>query len=175
MSGGKGGSTTSQVQIPKYIEDAAKANLARADYVSGLGYTPYYGPDVAAQTPLQTAAIQGLNAASSAYGLGSVDPYAGMPQAQNYGGLMGYSSGGIYDQAVNELANRAPGQYEAIRNMFINPQTGAAPNAPFPSAPPEPDTVTDTQVSAPAQTYGYGVNPYEPGTQEWIDFVSSRR
>ena len=34
MSGGKGGSTSSTVTIPQYIEDAAKANLAKAEEIS---------------------------------------------------------------------------------------------------------------------------------------------
>ena len=31
MSGGKGGSTTSEITVPDYIEDAARRNLAKAD------------------------------------------------------------------------------------------------------------------------------------------------
>ena len=34
MSGGKGGSTTSQVQIPEYIEAAAQRNLNKAERIS---------------------------------------------------------------------------------------------------------------------------------------------
>ena len=36
---GKGGSSTS-VEIPDYIENAARNNLQRADFVSKLGYVP---------------------------------------------------------------------------------------------------------------------------------------
>ena len=43
MSGGKGGSTTSEITVPDYIENAAKANLAKADAISQVGFTPYYG------------------------------------------------------------------------------------------------------------------------------------
>ena len=94
-----------------------------------------------------------------------------MPQAQDFGGVMGYSSGGIYDQAVNELANRAPGQYEAIRNMFINPQTGAAPVASF--APPV-EPVASTVTSAPTFTGSAGDSYYEQqqreqAQQDWQD------
>ena len=55
MSGGKGGSTTSSVEIPEYIEEAARRNLAKAEDISQIGYVPYYGPDVAAFTPFQEA------------------------------------------------------------------------------------------------------------------------
>jgi hypothetical protein len=52
----------------------------------------------------------------------------GMPAPQTFsGGVQGYSSGGLYDEALAELQRRAPGQYDAITGMFINPQTGAAP------------------------------------------------
>ena len=60
MAGGKGGSTTSTVEVPQYIEDAARRNLERADLISKIGYVPYYGPEVAAMTPAQEAAFQQL-------------------------------------------------------------------------------------------------------------------
>ena len=173
MSGGKGGSTTSQVQIPKYIEDAAKTNLARADYVASLGHKPYYGPDVAAQTPLTQAALGNLGSAALSYGLGTASPTAGMPQAQDFGGVMGYSSGGIYDQAVNELANRAPGQYEAIRNMFIDQQTGAAPVLSF--APAVEEQMANGGIyNSPVYTGRAGDSDYEQqqreqAQQDWQD------
>ena len=58
MAGGKGGSQTSSVEIPEYIEKAAQRNLNKAERISQLGYVPYYGPDVAAFTPMQQAAMQ---------------------------------------------------------------------------------------------------------------------
>jgi hypothetical protein len=143
MGGGKGGSTTSKVEIPKWLEDAAQENLARGRYVSGLGYAPYYGPDVAAQTPLQVAANQGVSSAAGAFGLpggGLSMGTEGMPTQQTFaGGVQGYSSGGLYDQAVQELQLRRPGQYNAMTDMFINPYTGAAPQLSFgPTVAPLP-------------------------------------
>lgn len=131
MAGGKGGSQS--VKIPKYLEEAAQRNLARADYISSLGLVDYSGPDVAAMTPLQLAAIQGTGQAASAFGLsgGGVTGTEGMPVATEMpGGGMAYSSFPIYQQAKDELAARAPGQYDAIRAMYIDPITGAAPTAP---------------------------------------------
>jgi len=58
MAGGKGGSSTTTVEVPEYIEEAAKRNLTRADVISQIGYVPYYGADVAAFTPLQEAAFK---------------------------------------------------------------------------------------------------------------------
>lgn len=127
-NGGKGGKSTTEVKIPEWLETAARGNIARAENVAGLGYTPYYGPDVAAMTPMQTAAGQGINTAAGAFGLGTTDLSMGMPAPQTFaGGVQGYSSGGLYDQSLAELQRRAPGQYNAITGMFINPQTGAAP------------------------------------------------
>ena len=40
MSGGKGGSSTSSVQIPEYIETAAQNNLNMAQDVSQIGFVP---------------------------------------------------------------------------------------------------------------------------------------
>lgn len=133
--GGKGGKQTTSVTVPEWLETAAKGNLARADELAKIGYTPYYGPDVAAMTPAQIAAMQGTNAAAQAFGLGGFDPMVGMPQAQNFGGMQAYSSGGLYDQALADLEARAPGQLAALRAPFINPVTGAAPASPFGSTP----------------------------------------
>lgn len=125
MSGGKGGSQSSSVEIPDWIRGPSERNLARAEYAAGLGYVPYYGPDVAAMTPMQQASMQNTNQAAGAFGMAAPsDPMAGMPQAQNFGGMNAYSSGNLYDQALNELALRRPAQSDALTSMFIDPVTG---------------------------------------------------
>ena len=132
MSGGKGGSTTSRVEIPAWAEEAAKRNIQRADVLSQIGYVPYYGPDVAAFTPMQEASFMGTNAAAQAFGMPSVyGSVTGMPRPQDYGGIRGYSSQPIYASAVNQLRAERPGQYAAMTSPFIDPITGAAPAAPF--------------------------------------------
>jgi hypothetical protein len=127
--GGKGGSQSTSVEIPAWLQGAAQANLAKAGEISKIGYTPYYGPDVAAMTPLQQASISNTNLGASAFGLGGTpSPMAGMPTAQTFAnGMQGYSSGGLYDQALAQLAARNPGQFAAIQAPFINPVTGAQP------------------------------------------------
>lgn len=141
MSGGKGGRETTEVKIPEWLEAAAKENLARGQAVANLGPMPYYGPDVAAMTPLQIASNQGLSSAAGAFGLGGGGlsmGTEGMPTPQTFaGGVQGYSSGGLYDQALAELEARRPGQYNAITGMFVDPITGAAPALSFgPSVQP---------------------------------------
>jgi hypothetical protein len=159
--GGKGGQSTTEVKIPEWLETAARGNIGRAENVAGLGYTPYYGPDVAAMTPMQTAAGQGINTAAGAFGLGSGELSMGMPAPQTFaGGVQGYSSGGLYDEALAELQRRAPGQYDAITGMFINPQTGAAPLS-FGSgvSPMAPMAAAPVTYAQPAPVGGSGRAP----------------
>ena len=133
MSGGKGGSTSSTVTIPQYIEDAARANLAKADEISKIGYVPYYGPDVAAFTPMQQAGFQNTAGMADAFGLaGGGTGMEGMPTPTTYaGGVQGYSSAPMFEQSMAELEARRPGQYAAINAPFIDPVTGAQPMAPY--------------------------------------------
>jgi len=133
MSGGKGGSTTSTVTIPQYIEDAAKANLAKADKIAQIGYTPYYGPDVAAFNQMQQAGFQNTAGMADAFGLaGGGTGMEGMPMPTTYaGGIQGYSSAPMFEQSMAELEARRPGQYAAINAPFIDPVTGAAPDYPY--------------------------------------------
>ena len=133
--GGKGGSQSTSVQVPAWLENAAQQNLGRANQVSQIGYTPYFGPDVAAMTPMQIASMQGTNQAASAFGLPTADPMAGMPQAQDYGGMSAYSSAPMFEQSVAALRANAPGQANAIAGMFIDPITGQMASQPMAQQP----------------------------------------
>ena len=161
MSGGKGGSQTSEVSVPQYIEDAARRNLQKADMVSEVGYAPNYGPDVAAFTPAQLAAMMNTNDTASAFGL-NVPETSGMPEATEYaGGVLGYSSMPLSEQALEEFRSARPGQAEYIDSFFVDPVTGEpnyAPPAPPVAAssssgssgpyipPPPPDYVHNGQT-----------------------------
>lgn len=135
--GGKGGSQTTQVEIPAWLESAAQRNIGRAEELAQIGYTPYYGPDVAALTPMQQAGMQNTSSAAQAFGMAGGDPMAGMPQAQDFGGgVSGYSSAPLYDAAVAQLQSQRPGQYAAMQAPFINPITGAPASSPFGTASP---------------------------------------
>lgn len=119
--GGKGGSQTSSAEIPKWAEDAMKQNLARAQEAGQVGYMPYYGPDVAAFTPMQEAGMQSSYDAAAAYGLAPQggNAMAGMPQAQTFeGGIRGYSSGDLFEQARREFEARNPSQATAYNELF---------------------------------------------------------
>ena len=137
MSGGKGGSTTSSVEVPQYIEDAARRNLLRAQDISQIGYTPYYGPDVAAFTPMQEASFAGTQELASAFGTPTAQgSITGMPEAQTFaGGIRGYSSAPLFEESVDEFGRRRPAQKAFIDSMFIDPVTGGyapiSPDAPL--------------------------------------------
>ena len=118
--GGKGGRQTSATTIPAWVQEPAQANLARADEISQIGYVPYYGPDVAAFQPTQTAAFQNTADAASAFGMNGAMP--NMPTPTEFApGVQGYSSAPILDAAMEELRIRRPGQYAAINAQFIDP------------------------------------------------------
>lgn len=132
-----GGSQSTSTEVPQWLEDAARVNLARADEISSIGYVPYYGPDVAAFTPSQQAAFANTGQAAGAFGLpgGGLIGTEGIPQPQQFaGGISGYSSAPLYQQSVDALSANRPGQYDFMTGMFINPFTGAAPRGPFGNA-----------------------------------------
>ena len=127
---GKGGSTSSTVAVPEYIEDAARRNLTEADKIRRLGFIPEYGPTVAAFTPMQEAAFQGTAQAAGAFGLpgggmSMQDISGGMPAPTTYaGGVRGYSSLPIYEQALEAFGQARPGQKRYAESFFIDPVTG---------------------------------------------------
>jgi len=122
---GKGGSSTN-VEIPDYIENAARNNLARADFVSKLGFVPQsFGPTVAAFTPMQQSAFGNTAQAADAFGLGApvgADVFGGMGEPTTYAdGIRAYSAAPLFNQTMDEFAAARPGQFNAINSMFIDP------------------------------------------------------
>jgi hypothetical protein len=112
MSGGKGGSQTQQVQIPAWMEDVARRNLARAEAISKVGYMPYYGPDVAGFGPTGDIARQANIDAAIAFGMA--------PEGTRATPMGDLSSGTLYDQAVAEYERRNPGAASYYNQFFIN-------------------------------------------------------
>mgnify|MGYP000373703095 CR=1 FL=1 len=154
----KGGSTTSKTEIPAWLENAAIENINKARNVSQLGYTPYYGPDVAAFSPMQQQSMQSTGNAASAFGLApqGFDAMAGMPQAQTFaGGVQGYSSAPLYQQALDQLQANRPGQYQAMTDMFIDPFTGAPAQGSYNATPAQVDQMFDR---TPANQPDYAIN-----------------
>lgn len=159
--GGKGGSQSTKVEIPKWAEDAMKANLKKAQGLSEVGYMPYYGPDVAAFTPMQEMGMQGAYDAAAAFGIGGAekggDALAGLPEAKDFGGgLRGYSSGDLFEMARAEFAGRNPQQAAAYDKFFVQSGGGQA-GAGFPSAyGGEVPPFVDPTSGFTEETYGGG-------------------
>lgn len=187
-----GGSQTSETKLPEPIEKQMPVVIDKGNFVSEIGFAPLYGPDVAALSPLEEAAMRNTSNAASAFGMYTpqadplaqingttapvdpsqyqnvdaatainnayktqlgrdpdaagfdfwmqnynpetfandfaagtrVDPLTGLAMPGTANGIRGYSSGAGFDNAVNELKQRRPGQHDALMAMFLNPQTG---------------------------------------------------
>jgi len=142
----KGGSTTSNTEIPAWLENAAIENINKARDVSEIGYVPYYGPDVAAFSPMQQQSMQSTGNAASAFGLApqGFDAMSGMPQAQTFaGGVQGYSSAPLYQESLDQLQANRPAQYQAMTDMFIDPFTGARPQGNYTATPAQAEQMFD--------------------------------
>ena len=165
MSGGKGGSTTSEVTVPAYIENAARANLAKADAISQVGYTPYYGADVAAFNPMQQASFQNTADSASAFGMATptspTDIMGNMGAPQTYAnGVTGYSSAPMFQDAVDTLGYFRPNQKALMDSFFVNPNTGFDPSGAY-TASPASGVAMEMQGQNPSfrpNTNDYGAN-----------------
>jgi hypothetical protein len=125
--GGKGGgkTTTTETTVPNWIRDPAARNLQRAEAVQQLEYMPYYGPQVAAFTDTQNAAMNNNIETAKAFGLldpnSSLTATSSMPTPTTYdNGMRGYSSIPLYDQALAELTASNPDNMDAYNNLFGN-------------------------------------------------------
>jgi len=146
--GGKGGSTTTSVSAPPYMDVGAQNVVRRGEDISRIGNIGYYGPDVAALTPMQQMSMQNIANQAAAFGLlAPTDVTAGMPQAVDYGMVSGYSSGDLYDMAMRELAQRRPEQYQAISRQFTGMPDYSSPDY-RPAGPPliSPKEIYDGRV-----------------------------
>lgn len=115
----KGGSQKTEVKVPEWLEDAAKQAIARANQSANIGYMPYYGPDVAALNPTQIGAMRTTNQAARAFGMDTTPPMQGMPKPQTFrGGIQGYSSGPLFQQARQEFAQRHPRQHNLYNSFY---------------------------------------------------------
>lgn len=127
MGGFLGGRNQSSAQLPGFIEDAAQRAIQRGEQAAQIGFVPFSGPEVAAFTPMQEAAFAGTNQAASAFGLPTVSGPQ-FPEPQTFaGGVRGFSSRGLLDEAISQLGQERPGQLEAIQSFFIDPVTGDLP------------------------------------------------
>ena len=148
MSGGKGGSTTSEQKIPEWLEGPAKANLEKARLAGEIGYMPYYGPEVAALSPMQQSSMQNTMGAMSAFGMAPAGAQyqSSLPQTTTMGGVTGYSSGNLYDQALAELGRRNPDQMERYNRAMASTSDAT-------SAANQGSTQTDPRLNTASPMY----------------------
>lgn len=123
------GKQSSEVRLPSHIDQASKDALAQAQQAAAIGYTPYYGPDVAAFSPMQQASFGSTNMAASAYGL-PTGQGTGMPAPTTFSnGVSGYSSAPGFQAALAELQRQNPAQFNAIAGLFPGMFPGAGQQA----------------------------------------------
>lgn len=132
-----GGSTESKTknEPPAWWSKAAQEALAQAEKASKIGYVPYMGPDVAALNPQMIQGMQQAADWSAAFdtpGVAAPSVAASIPAPTDFGGgIQGYSSYPMFQDALAAFEKAYPGQAAYIRSFFVNPQTGpAAPATP---------------------------------------------
>ena len=135
----KGGTTSagSATEIPQWVQDAGRKQYQTGTELGQIGYTPYYGADVAAFNPMQESAFRSTGTAADAFGMGPAStvpsgatfgPHSptwatdGIPTAQTFAGNMrGYSGMPMYTQALNTLEEQRPFQKQQLEQQFIDP------------------------------------------------------
>tara|TARA_Y100000015_G_scaffold35051_1_gene35545 strand:+ start:1146 stop:1589 length:444 start_codon:yes stop_codon:yes gene_type:complete len=120
----KGGTQVDMATLPEFAETRVQQGLNMGADVAGTGYTPYYGPDVAALSPREQAAFQSTDAAASAFGMPTSGANSYLPEATTMGGVTGYSSAPMFEANVDALKANRPGQAEYLESFTINPVTG---------------------------------------------------
>ena len=122
---GKGGSTQS-VQVPQWLEDAARRNLGIADQVARVGPVPLsYGPTVADFTDAQRAAFNNTNAMAAAYGMDAPGQYNVGSPVTYPNGVRALSAAPLFEAQMAAFRDARPGQANYIDGFFIDPITGA--------------------------------------------------
>lgn len=155
--GGKGGSQSTSVKLPQFVEDAASRAIDRGEAASQIGFVPFSGPEVAAFTPQQELAFAATNQAAEAFGL-PAQTGTGLPAPQDFGGgVMGFSSRPVLDFALGALEEERPGQFAALQAPFIDPVTGELPLAMGQPVAATPGAVNVTPIARPDE--GAAHNP----------------
>lgn len=127
---------TDTATLPAWQEQAYQQGLNMAGDVSQIGYVPYYGPEVAAFSPMQQASFANTDQMAGAFGMQGTGGQQYMPQAETFaGGVQGYSSAPIFEQAVDTLAQNRPAQADYIASFGIDPVTGEVGSRTFRNQP----------------------------------------
>jgi len=126
MSGG-GGSTTQKPYVPKFAETAMQQGIGMGTDLAPLQdtYTPLYGPQVAALSPMEQAGMQGTDMMAGAFGMPSTGGQQYLPQAQTYeGGIQGYSARPMVEGMISQFQAERPEQAKYRESFGIDPVSG---------------------------------------------------
>lgn len=98
--GGKGQSTTTEVELPPELDAAAGEVLGAAFNAASLPYKPNRGVTIASFAPQEKAAIRGASTMAAAFGLSPGTGHNNFGMADDTKGplgVRGYSTGSTYD------------------------------------------------------------------------------
>lgn len=197
MSSALFGSSKQTASIPAWLEEPTKQMLDKSMAMSEVGYQPWMGPDVAALSPQERAAMENTAGAANAFGMSTpevggmtgpqpapvnpadygedaakverianayrdvlgrdpdqagldywrnnfdeanfdaafrsgineparVDTLTGLPEPEQFGNVLGYSSAPLFNQAKEAFAQAQPGTADHYNQFFVDPQTGEA-------------------------------------------------
>lgn len=119
-----GGKQTTETKIPDWLREPTIRAIERGENIAQIGYTPYYGPEVAAMTTDQRAAQQNNRDAAAAFGMNNTGGLNYLPVEHFGNGAWGFSSQPIFESAMDQFRQERPGQYDYINSFFIDPSTG---------------------------------------------------
>lgn len=120
----KGGTQIDAKTLPKFAEQGVQQGLNMGTDAAGMGYTPYYGPEVAALSPREQAAFESTDMAASAFGMPTANAGSYLPDPTTMGGVTGYSSAPMYEASVDALRAERPAQADYLESFTIDPVTG---------------------------------------------------
>jgi len=122
-----GGSQREEVIMPEFAETSMQQGLGMARDLAPLQdtYTPLYGPQVAALSPMEQAGIQGTDMMAGAFGMPTAGAQSYLPQAQTFeGGIQGYSARPMVEGMIEQFKTERPGQAEYRESFGLDPVTG---------------------------------------------------
>lgn len=116
--GGKGGGETTTTNFTPEMEAGIRDAINMSKSMA-RPYLPYQGGEIAALTGNQEASLAGNNLARNALGLPTMT--SSMPEAQNFNGVMGYSSYPLYQAEMERAEQNYPDIFNKIKNLQDDP------------------------------------------------------
>jgi len=114
---------TQRTEIPAWLEDVTRENIARADALSNRPYQPYMGPTIAGFAPEQEAAFQYTQA-----GIGATQPVFGQA-IQTASDVSQYNPMGVQASQIGYQGVTAPNFLQGNVGAYMNPYIENVENA----------------------------------------------